>query len=694
MDSRDLNKTRNIGIMAHIDAGKTTTTERILFYTGRNYKLGEVHDGTATMDWMEQEQERGITITSAATRCLWRDHVINIIDTPGHVDFTVEVERSLKVLDGAVAIFCAVGGVQPQSECVWRQAARYGVPRIAYINKMDRVGADFEKVLGMMESRLGAVPVPVQIPIGAEDSFAGVVDLLSMQEVTWLGEGVGESFHKSEIRSELKSQAQDFRERMLEQLSRLDDDVAELYLDGADIPEAQLKSLLRRLTLENKIQPVVCGSSFKNKGVQPLLDAVLDYLPSPLDIPPVKGVSPDKELEECRYAGTDQPFSALVFKIMVDAYVGKLAFVRVYSGVLESGKQVFNPMRNRKSRIGRLLLMHANSREDVTFLQSGDIGAIAGLKDVTTGDTLCSIEKPTILEKMDFPEPVIELSVEPKTTADQEKMSEAIKKLVEEDPSLRIRTDEESGQTILSGMGELHLEVIVERLKREYSVKVNVGSPQVAYRETVRSSVMQEGRYIRQSGGRGNYGHVEIQLEPIGDSEERFEFLNKTVGGVIPKEYMPAIEKGCREAMECGVLAGFPVVGVRVVLLSGSYHEVDSNELAFKIASSMAFKDAMKKASPVLLEPVMKMEIETPEEYMGDLLGDFNSRRGRVSGMEMRHGVQVITGFIPLSEAFGYATVSRSLSQGRATFTMLFERYDEVPLPIMEQVIRKFRGLY
>ncbi len=692
---KPLKQVRNIGIMAHIDAGKTTTTERILYYTGRNYKIGEVHDGNATMDWMEQEQERGITITSAATTCEWKDNRINIIDTPGHVDFTIEVERSLKVLDGAVAVFCAVGGVQPQSETVWRQATKYKVPRLAFVNKMDRTGADFSKVLRMMRDRLSANPIAIQIPIGAEDQFEGCIDLVTMKEIVWGGEELGAKFEVQDIRPELADEAAAAREEMIDALSTYDDELAEMFLEDQEIAEEKLKKVIRHVCVDNLAQPVICGTAFKNKGVQTLLDAVIDYLPSPLDIPPIKGVDMDDRAVE-RPADESAPFSALAFKIMTDPFVGKLTFTRVYSGKIESGSYVTNSTKGKKERVGRLLLMHANTREEVKEITAGNIGAVVGLKDTITGDTLCDPENLVILERMEFPEPVIDLSIEPKTKDDQEKMSNGLRKLCDEDPSLRMRTDEESGQTIISGMGELHLEIIVDRLKREFKVEANVGQPQVAYRESIKGFADVEGKYIKQSGGRGNYGHVCIKVQHLIKEEDPdgkgFLFENKIVGGVIPREYIPAIERGCREALDTGVVAGFPAVNVKVTLHFGSFHDVDSNEMAFKIAASMAMKDAMKKAEPYLLEPIMKMEIETPEEYMGDIIGDFNSRRGRIEGMEARAGAQNINGYVPLAETFGYATGLRSLSQGRAAFTMVFDHYEEVPRQITEDIVKKVRG--
>ncbi|PCJ21182.1 MAG: elongation factor G [Candidatus Cloacimonadota bacterium] len=694
--AEDLNFVRNIGIMAHIDAGKTTTTERVLFYTGKNYKIGEVHDGNATMDWMEQEQERGITITSAATTCHWNDYKINIIDTPGHVDFTIEVERSLKVLDGSVAVFCAVGGVQPQSETVWRQAERYNVPRMAFVNKMDRTGADFFMVMDSMRERLRANPIPVQIPIGAEEHFEGVVDLITMKQIVWDGEELGAAFEVQDIREDLQEYAEENRELMLDALSEFSDELAEAFLEG-DVPVALIKSVVREATIACKMQPATCGTAFKNKGVQTMLDCVIDFLPSPLDVPDMPGEDPDDQSPMIRKASVDEHFSALAFKIMTDPYVGKLTFIRVYSGVLNSGSYVINSTKGKKERVGRLLLMHANTREEVKQISAGNIGAVVGLKDTTTGDTLCDLDHQIILERMDFPEPVIDLSVEPKTKDDREKMAIGLKKLLDEDPSLRIRSDEDTGQTILSGMGELHLDIIVDRLKREFKVEVNVGAPQVAYREGIRSSAMSvEGKYIKQSGGRGNYGHCVINVEQLTKEEDElgvgFLFVNKIVGGVIPREYINPIEKGIKEALETGVVAGFPVMDIKVTLHFGSYHDVDSNEMAFKIAGSMAIKKGLAAAKPYLLEPLMRMEIETPDQYMGDIIGDFNSRRGRIEKMDAIRGAQIISGFIPLSETFGYATSLRSLSQGRATFSMEFDSYEGVPKNVSDEVVKKIKG--
>jgi len=685
-----LEKCRNIGIMAHIDAGKTTVTERILYYTGVSYKIGEVHEGTATMDWMEQEQERGITITAATTTCFWRNHRINIIDTPGHVDFTIEVERSLKVLDGAIAVFDAVAGVQPQSETVWRQADKYRVPRIAFINKMDRVGADFFKSTQSIYERLGTLPVPIQIPLGAEDKFVGVIDLIEMKAIVWDEETLGARFHEEPIPQDILAMANEWREKMIERVSEVDDVIMEKFLEGKEISVEELRSAIRKGTLEFKIVPVLCGSAFKNKGVQPLLDAVVDYLPSPLDIPPVRGKTPDG-VEVERLASDDEPFSALAFKIMTDPYVGQLTYFRVYSGRMESGSYVYNSTKGKKERIGRLLKMHANKREDIKEVLAGDIAAAVGLKYTTTGDTLCDENNPVILEAMEFPEPVISIAVEPKTKADQEKLGTSLQKLAIEDPSFRVKTDEETGQTIISGMGELHLEIIIDRLMREFKVEANVGKPQVAYKETITSKAQAEGKYIRQTGGRGQYGHCWLTVEPL-EPGSGFIFENKIVGGVIPKEYIPAIEKGVKEAMELGVLAGYPVIDIKVTLFDGSYHEVDSSEMAFKIAASMAFKEAFMKAKPILLEPIMKVEVVTPENFMGDVMGDLNSRRGRIQGMEMRGNAQIVTCFVPLAEMFGYATDLRSMTQGRATYTMQFSHYEQVPANIADQILKLRAG--
>ncbi|RLB70508.1 MAG: elongation factor G [Deltaproteobacteria bacterium] len=686
-----LDKTRNIGIMAHIDAGKTTTTERILYYTGVSHKIGEVHDGAATMDWMEQEQERGITITSAATTCFWKDHRVNIIDTPGHVDFTIEVERSLKVLDGAVAVFCSVGGVEPQSETVWRQADKYGVPRIAFINKMDRTGADFSRGVEMIRDRLGANPLPLQLPIGSEENFRGLVDLVAMEAIVWDDESMGAKYDKIEIPADMADDVELARDALLEEISSYDDDLMEKYLGGEELSLEEIKEAIRKGTRNIDFCPVLCGSAFKNKGVQTLLDAVIDYMPSPLDVEPIQGVHPDTGEELVRPADDDAPFAALAFKIMTDPFVGQLSFFRVYSGIAESGTTVLNSTKGRKERFGRLLKMHANKREEIKQVYSGDIAAAVGLKSTTTGDTLCDIKNPSLLESMEFPEPVIHLSVEPKTKADQEKMGIALGKLLAEDPSLRVRTDEETGQTILSGMGELHLDVIVDRMKREFKVECNVGAPQVAYRESITKSVEVQGKFVRQSGGRGQYGDCWLRLEP-GEPGKGFEFVDAIKGGVIPREYIPAVGKGAAEAAVNGVLAGFPIVDIKVTCFDGSYHDVDSNEMAFKIAGSIGFKDGAKKASPILLEPIMSVEVVVPEEYMGDVIGDLNSRRGRIMGMEARGGAQVVDSHVPLSSMFGYATDLRSATQGRATYSMVFDHYDQAPKVISEEIIAKVNG--
>jgi elongation factor G len=686
-----LKNTRNIGIMAHIDAGKTTTTERILFYTGVSHKIGEVHDGAATMDWMAQEQERGITITSAATTCFWKDHRVNIIDTPGHVDFTIEVERSLTVLDGAVAVFCSVGGVEPQSETVWRQADKYGVPRIAFINKMDRIGADFGNGVAMIRDRLGANPLPLQLPIGKEDYFRGLVDLVSMKALVWNDESMGASYDEIEIPAEMQDEVAAAREALIEEVSSHDDTLMEKYLGGEELTEAEIKQAIRRGTQDVHFCPVLCGSAFKNKGVQTLLDAVVDYMPSPLDVPAMHGVHPDTGEALERPADDSAPFASLAFKIMTDPFVGQLVFFRVYSGIAESGTTILNSTKGKKERFGRLLKMHANKREEIKQVYAGDIAAAVGLKYTTTGDTLCDINKPSLLESMEFPEPVIHLSVEPKTKSDQEKMGVALGKLLSEDPSLRVRTDEETGQTILSGMGELHLDVIVDRMKREFSVECNVGAPQVAYRESITKSVEVQGKFVRQSGGRGQYGDCWLRIEP-GEPGEGYTFIDAIKGGVIPKEYIPAVGKGAAEASENGILAGFPIVDVKVTCYDGSYHDVDSNEMAFKIAGSMGFKAGAAKAGPVLLEPIMAVEVVVPEEYMGDVIGDLNSRRGRIMGMEGRGGAQVVSSHVPLSSMFGYATDLRSSTQGRATYTMTFDHYDQVPKALSEEIIAKVNG--
>jgi elongation factor G len=687
-----LAKTRNIGIMAHIDAGKTTTTERILYYTGKSYKIGEVHEGAATMDWMVQEQERGITITSAATTCQWRGITINIIDTPGHVDFTVEVERSLRVLDGAVAVFDAVAGVEPQTETVWRQANKYGVPRICFVNKMDRVGADFPQAVEMIKDRLEAVPAVVQLPIGAEGGFRGVVDLVRMRALVW-DDGMGEEWIEEDIPESLAAEAEDARHQLIDVLSNHDDTVMEKYLNDEEITAEDLVTALRTVTLGSHAVPVLCGSAFKNKGVQPMLDAVVDYLPSPLDIPPAIGHRPRREDEEIERPADDKaPFAALAFKIMTDPYVGKLTYARVYSGTLGKGSTVLNSTKDRKERVGRILQMHANSREDLDGAFAGDIVALVGLKQTTTGDTLCDPDQQVVLESLTFPEPVIHVAVEPKTKADQDKLSKALYALSEEDPTFRVQTDEETGQTVISGMGELHLEVLVDRMLREFNVDANVGKPQVAYRETVRKAVEKvEMRYVRQTGGKGQYGHVVISLEPTGPGGG-YEFIDKITGGVIPKEYIPSVDAGIQEALTSGVLAGYPMVDVRVTLTFGSYHEVDSSEMAFKIAGSMAVKKAASAASPVLLEPMMAVEVTTPEEYMGDVIGDLSSRRGKVEGMEQRGSNHIVRALVPLSDMFGYATDLRSRTQGRATYSMQFHSYNEVPDSIAKEIIAKARG--
>lgn len=686
-----LDMTRNVGIMAHIDAGKTTTTERILFYTGVEHKLGEVHEGAATMDWMEQEQERGITITSAATTCFWRGHRINIIDTPGHVDFTVEVERSLRVLDGAVAVFSAVDGVQPQSETVWRQADKYKVPRIAFFNKMDRIGADFNMCVNDIKEKLGANPVPIQLPIGAEDNFEGIVDLIKMHEVVWpVDSDNGQNFEIREIRAELKDQAEELRQHMLESIVETSDELMEKFFGGEEITEEEIRSALRVATIDNVIVPVTCGTAFKNKGVQALLDAIVDYMPAPTDVAMVKGTDmKDPSIEIDREMSDDAPFAALAFKVMTDPFVGKLTFFRVYAGIVEKGSYVLNSTKGKKERMGRILQMHANKREEIDAVYCGDIAAAVGLKETTTGDTLCAEDAPIVLEKMEFPEPVISVAVEPKTKADQEKMGIALSKLAEEDPTFKVKTDEETGQTIISGMGELHLEIIVDRMKREFKVESTVGKPQVAYRETILGTTDQEVKYAKQSGGRGQYGHVKIILEP--NPGKDFEFVNKITGGVIPREYIPAVEKGCREALESGVVAGYPMVDVKVTLYDGSYHEVDSSEMAFKVAGSMAVKQAAAKSNPIILEPVFKVEVTTPEEYMGDIIGDLNSRRGMIGGMIDRNGAKIITAKVPLSEMFGYATDLRSKSQGRANYSMEFSEYTQVPASI-QKAIQEQRG--
>jgi elongation factor G len=685
-----LEKTRNIGIMAHIDAGKTTTTERILYYTGVNYKIGEVHEGTATMDWMVQEQERGITITSAATQCFWNGYRVNIIDTPGHVDFTAEVERSLRVLDGAVAVFDAVAGVEPQSETVWRQANKYRVPRIAFVNKMDRTGADFDRCVSMMRSRLDASPVVIQLPWGREDAFRGIIDLIEMKGIDYKDESLGAEYELTEIPEDYKDVALKTREQMVEAVSETDDQLLEKYLSGEAISNDELRAALRRATVAGRLHPVICGSAFKNKGVQPLLDSVVHYLPSPLDMPPIEGQDPDKGTPLVREAKDDAPFSALIFKIMTDPFVGQLSYFRVYSGHVETGDSVLNTAKKRNERIGRLLKMHANKREEISEVWAGDIGAAVGLKNVTTGDTICDPKQAVLLESMTFPEPVIAVSIEPKTKADQEKLGNALGKLMQEDPTFRVHTDKETGQTLINGMGELHLEIIVDRLVREFNVGANVGKPMVAYRETITREAKGEGRYVKQTGGRGQYGHCKIVARPTGEGD--FVFNNKVTGGSIPKEFIKPIEQGIREAIETGPLAGYPLNGVEVDLMEGTYHEVDSNEMAFKIAGSMAIQDAVKKAHPVILEPVMAVEAVTPEEYMGDIIGDLTSRRGRIQHMEGRGSAQVITAKVPLSEMFGYATDLRSRSQGRATYTMQFDSYEQAPKSVSEEVVAKAAG--
>ena len=685
-----LEKTRNIGIMAHIDAGKTTTTERILFYTGVTHKIGEVHEGAATMDWMVQEQERGITITSAATTCHWKDHRINIIDTPGHVDFTVEVERSLRVLDGTVAVLTARGGVEPQTETVWRQAERYNVPRMAYVNKMDITGADFFNVMDMMRERLNANPVAIQLPIGAEDEFKGIIDLVKMDAIVY-EDDLGKVTDEVEIPAEYKEQAEEYRDKLLEACAEVDDELMEKYLGGEEVTEEEIRRAIRKATIACEMTPVTCGTSYRNKGVQPLLDAIVDYMPAPTDIPPIAGVNPDTGEADSRPASDTAPFSALAFKIMTDPFVGKLAFFRVYSGTLNSGSYVFNATKDNKERIGRILQMHANNRKEIDVVYSGDIAAAVGLKNTTTGDTLCDENNPIILESMEFPDPVISVAVEPATKNDQEKMGIALQKLAEEDPTFRVHTDAETGQVIISGMGELHLQIIVDRMLREFKVDCKVGEPQVAYRETIRKSVKAEGKFVRQSGGHGQYGHCWLELIPQ-EAGEGFSFENKVVGGVIPKEFINPIEAGVKQAMEGGVVAGYPMVDIKVIVYDGSFHEVDSSEAAFKVAGSMAFKAGAEKASPVLLEPYVKVEVTVPEEYMGDVIGDLNSRRGRIDGMEPRNGVQVINAFVPLSEMFGYSTDLRSKTQGRGNYSMEVSFYDEVPKNIADAVVAKNKG--
>ena len=686
----DLKVTRNIGIMAHIDAGKTTTTERILFYTGRTHKLGETHDGAATMDWMVQEQERGITITSAATTCQWDGHRLNIIDTPGHVDFTVEVERSLRVLDGSVAVFCAKGGVEPQSETVWRQADKYGVPRMAYVNKMDITGANFYNVVEMMKDRLGANAVPIQLPIGFEDTFEGMVDLIKMQAIVY-NDKMGKDEQFVEIPADMQEKAEEYRAMLLEAVAESDDELMMKYLEGEELTEEEIMAGIRKQTIACKMTPVCCGSSYKNKGVQPLLDAVVAFMPAPTDIPPIKGINPETGEEDCRPSSDEEPFSALAFKIMTDPFVGKLAFLRVYSGTLGSGSYVYNSTKGKRERIGRILQMHANHREEIDMVYSGDIAAAVGLKDTTTGDTLCDEKNEIILESMVFPDPVISVAVEPKTKADQEKMGIALAKLAEEDPTFRVHTDPETSQTIISGMGELHLDIIVDRLLREFKVGCTVGNPQVAYRETIRKAVKSEGKFVRQSGGKGQYGHCWLEITPL-EPGQGFKFENKVVGGAIPKEYISPIEAGVKEAMENGVVAGYPMVDIAVTVYDGSYHEVDSSEMAFKIAGSMGFKSGAQKANPVILEPYMKVEVTVPEEYMGDVIGDINSRRGRIEGMEARNGAQVIRAFVPLAEMFGYATDLRSKTQGRGNYSMEVDHYEDVPKNIAEAIVAKNKG--
>ena len=691
---------RNIGISAHIDAGKTTTTERVLFYTGVSHKIGEVHDGAATMDWMEQEQERGITITSAATTCFWsgmgnqfEQHRVNIIDTPGHVDFTIEVERSMRVLDGACMVYCAVGGVQPQSETVWRQANKYKVPRIAFVNKMDRTGANFFRVVEQMKTRLGASPVPIVIPVGAEENFTGVVDLIEMKSIVWDEASQGMKFEYADIPAELQATAEEWRANMVESAAESSEELMNEYLESGELSKEQIVAGLRARTLAGEIQPMMCGSAFKNKGVQRMLDAVIQFLPAPTDVAAIKGILDDKdESEGERHASDDEPFAALAFKIMNDKFVGSLTFIRVYSGVVKQGDAVYNPVKMKKERIGRIVQMHANEREDIDEIRAGDIAACVGLKDVTTGDTLCDENQVITLERMEFPEPVISLAVEPKTTADQEKMSTALGRLAKEDPSFRVRTDEESGQTIISGMGELHLDIIVDRMKREFGVEANIGKPQVAYRETIRKTVEQEGKFVRQTGGRGKYGHVYVRLEPMGEDREKdYEFAEEVVGGTVPKEFFGAVDKGIQERMKNGVLAGYPVVGIKATLFDGSYHDVDSDELSFKMAGSIAFRQGFLKADPVLLEPIMKVEVETPEDYMGDIMGDLNRRRGVVQGMDdLPGGTKAIRAEVPLSEMFGYATQMRSMSQGRATYSMEFAKYAETPRNVAEGIIAKY----
>ncbi|MDT8377204.1 MAG: elongation factor G [Mariprofundaceae bacterium] len=687
-----LERVRNIGIMAHIDAGKTTTTERVLFYTGVSHKIGEVHDGAATMDWMAQEQERGITITSAATTCSWKDHQINIIDTPGHVDFTIEVERSLRVLDGAVGVFCAVGGVEPQSETVWRQADRYKVPRLAFVNKMDRTGAEYFRVVGEIGDRLGHNAVPLNIPIGNEENFKGVVDLVRMKAIVWNDEAMGAEYSVEDIPADLVAQAEEYRERLLDAVLAYDEALMEKYLEGEDVPEEPLKECIRKAVLAIEVIPVLCGTAFKNKGVQTLLDAVVDYMPAPVDVPAIRGHLVDSEEEVTRPSSDSEPFSALAFKVMTDPFVGTLTFFRVYSGQLEAGSYVLNSVKNRRERIGRILQMHANDRTEIKEVRAGDIAAAVGLKSTTTGDTLCDLDKPVVLERMEFPEPVISVAIEPKTKADQEKMGVALGKLAAEDPSFRVHTDEESGQTIISGMGELHLEIIVDRMQREFGVDANIGKPQVAYRETIRGKTRVEGKFVRQSGGRGQFGHVWLEIEPLEAGGAGFEFVDAISGGSVPREYIPAVGKGCEEAMQNGVMAGFPMVDIKVTLVDGSYHDVDSSEMAFKIAGSMGFRAGCQQCKPVLLEPMMKVEVVTPEDYMGDIVGDLNRRRGKIMGMHERGIAKSVDAEVPLSEMFGYSTNLRSMSQGRATYTMQFVHYEEVPKNIALEIVASVKG--
>ncbi len=693
--SHKLEDLRNIGIAAHIDAGKTTTTERILFYTGVEHKIGEVHDGAATMDWMEQEQERGITITSAATTCEWRGKQINIIDTPGHVDFTIEVERSMRVLDGAVSVFCAVGGVQPQSETVWRQRNRYGVPSIVFVNKMDRTGADFYEVERQIRERLKGNPVPIQLPIGAEDEFEGVIDLVKMKEIVWDKEAaMGSAYYEQDIRPELQEKADEYREKMIEEISscEINEELMEKYMEGEELTTEEIMQGIKKATINMEIVPMTCGTAFKNKGVQTLLDAVVDYLPAPTEVPPIKGTKMDDENAVVEVESTDDgPFAALAFKIMTDPFVGQLTFIRVYRGSLEAGSYILNSTKDKKERVGRIMKMHAIKREEIKEIYAGEIGAVVGLKNTTTGDTLCSEKDKVVLERMDFPDPVISVAVEPKTKADQEKMGTALAKLAAEDPSFRVSTDEETGQTIISGMGELHLEIIVDRMKREFKVEAEVGAPQVAYRETIRSAVEQEYKYAKQSGGRGQFGHVYLKIEPL-EPGSGYEFVDDIKGGVIPKEYIPAVDKGVQEAMQRGIQAGYPVEDVKVTLYDGSYHEVDSSEMAFKLAGSMGFREGAKKANPVILEPMMKVEVEVPEEYMGDVIGDVSKRRGQVNGMSDRAGNKIVDAFVPLAEMFGYSTDLRSMTQGRATYSMEFDHYEEVPTNVAAEIIEKRNG--